>query len=237
MLGPILFLVFMNDIVDDISPIKIRLFADDCVIFNRITCSDDQVRLNGALEKIQAWSDFNGMELNINKTCYMQFSNKQLVENFEYSLGNMRLIRVRQLKYLGVILSEDLGFNKHIASIVAKASKILFYLHRRLKDSCPEMRKLCYITYVRPILEYAGPLWSPSSLKQITALENIQRRDAHFVFRDFRKLSSPSAMIDKIGWPSLQKRRALADLKLFYQIYYKQVGIDRDAIYREFHAH
>ena len=94
---------------------------------------------------------------------------------------------------------------------------------------CVNIRnKRAYVSLVRPIAEYATTAWSPSTIKLINCVEGIQRRAAHFVCHDYRRDSSVSAMIDQLGWQSLQKRRVENDLYifyLFYKIHNKKVDI------------
>lgn len=79
-LGPLLFLIYVNDIVDVITgPVQIRLFADDCVLFNEITCREDQSVLNSNLCNIYDWCTKWNMNLNADKSVFMKITNKKLL--------------------------------------------------------------------------------------------------------------------------------------------------------------
>ena len=75
-----------------------------------------------------------------------------------------------------------------------------------------------YASLVRPIAEYASVAWSPHTAKDISAIESIQRRAARFVFNDYSRNSSVSAMLADLNWQSLEERRIINDLTMFYKI-------------------
>lgn len=106
-LGPLLFLVFINDIVNDI-PVKIRLYADDCVMYSEIDSVSDQLRLNEAFEKVVKWCSDWQMAINFDKTVFMKISRKRSTLHFQYSACNVLLAEVENIKYLGIWISKDL---------------------------------------------------------------------------------------------------------------------------------
>ena len=106
-----------------------------------------------------------------------------------------------------------------------KANRILSILQRNLSSCDAKIKERAYVSLVRPIAEYATTAWSQFTIKGINCVEGIQRRAARFVCHDYRRDSSVSAMIDQLGWQSLQKRRVENDLLLFYKIHNKEVDI------------
>ena len=91
---------------------------------------------------------------------------------------------------------------------------------------CPSTIKAqCYKTLVRPILEYASPVWDPHSSNNIDKLEAVQRRAARFAVRDYKRTSSTTEMMAKLQWPILQQRRQDAKLVMMYRISYDLVDI------------
>lgn len=104
-LGPLISLIYINDIVRTVSaPVQIRLFADDCVLFNEITSHDDQILLNTNLHNIFAWCELWKMKFNTDKTVFMRVSNKKTNLQFTYKFGTRTLAEVVEYKYLGVSL-------------------------------------------------------------------------------------------------------------------------------------
>lgn len=97
------------------------MFADDCIIYKEITCREDQIILNKALEHITQWCRTWQMVTNTEKTVSMTVSNKKARMNFPYRLEGKMLKKVEEYKYLGVIISSDLIWDKQITYVVNKA--------------------------------------------------------------------------------------------------------------------
>ena len=128
-------------------------------------------------------------------------------------------------KYLGVTLSEKLSNNEHVDAATKKANNSLAFLRRNL-SSCPRnIKAQCYETMVRPTLEYASTVWDPFTQRNIKKVEAVQRRAARFAISDYRHTSSPSQMIEYLGWQSLQNRRSNAKVVMVYRITYGLVDI------------
>lgn len=223
-LGPLFFLVFINDIVRDI-PVKIRLFADDCVLYQEVNDPSDQLLLNDSLSKIQDWCTKWQMNINPKKTVAMTITLKKDPLKFRYNLGNHSLSFVSQYTYLGLVITSDLRWNDHIAYIEKKALRKLGYLRRTLAKATRETKLLAYKTYVIPLLEYASPVWDPHTQANIDKLESIQRKSVRFVFNAYRHDTSPSALLESAKLKTLQWRRYHERMKLFYLIYNDKLAI------------
>ena len=115
-LGPTLFLIYINDIADDITS-TIRLFADDCVLYQTIHNTSDQLALQDDLRKLELWGDIWQMDFNVKKCAIMQFaSTGQTKSKYDYKVKGDTLEIVNHHPYLGVELSDTLKFNHHIDS-------------------------------------------------------------------------------------------------------------------------
>ena len=125
-LGPILFLIFINDLPDNINSI-VRLFADDCVLYRNIRGSEDLQLLQDDLEKLALWEEAWLMKFNVAKCHSMRVTkhppHKQIVHG--YLLHNKVLENVSSAKYLGVQITDDLNWGQHINEITSKATKII----------------------------------------------------------------------------------------------------------------
>ena len=143
-------------------------------------------------------------------------SRKPLVT--EYHLHGHTLDTVASAEYLGVTIARDLSWSEHINKITAKANKTLGFLRRNLKISSKSVKEIAFKTFVRPVLEYAAPVWDPHTAKETEKLEKIQRRAARFVLRRFRNTSSVTDMLSTLQWPSLQERRRVARLTMLFKI-------------------
>lgn len=215
-LGPLLFLIFINDLPTNISS-RIRLFADDCVIYRTITSSSDHEALQGDLDLVCSWCNKWLMSLNTSKCKIMSVSRKTSISTFSYKIKNSEVSRTTSYKYLGVIIDSKLSWSSHITSICSKASKTLGYLRRNLHYSTSSVRKIAYLTFVRPQLEYASPVWSPYQHYLIQMIEAIQNRAARFITQNYQCHSSVSQIKREIGLQPLDIRRKIALLVLFHK--------------------
>lgn len=159
-LGPLFFLIFIDDITSDI-PVTIKLFADDCILYLDIRSPHDQALLNTCLTKISSWCATWQMRVNEQKMVAMTVTRKRLPLRYEYSINGQELSFVNTYKYLGVVLSTDFKWNEHVDYIEKRAMQKLGFLTRSLRRSTPRLKLLAYKTFIRPILGYASVVWGP----------------------------------------------------------------------------
>ena len=138
-LGPLLFLLHINDLPSVVSS-KLRLFAEDCLIYRNIKNKEDQIALQKDLNLLENGGNTWGMHFNAAKCNIMRVSQTRDPKLFNYSLTGQVLEEVMDTKYLGVTLSNDLEWSKHIATMTNKANSKLSFLRRNLKG-CPEKLK------------------------------------------------------------------------------------------------
>ena len=193
-LGPILFLLHINDLPSIVSS-KVRLFADDCLIYKQIKNNNDQIELQRDLNLLESWGAKWGMRFNPAKCNIMRVSRKRSPFLHPYTLSGQVLGEVEDTKYLGVTLSDNLDWSKHITTTTTKANARLSFIKRNLKD-CPK---------------------TPEDQKY-NHDKLVQRRAARFVKSKYKRTESVTAMLSELGWHSLSKRREDARLILFYKI-------------------
>ena len=226
-LGPLLFLIYINDLVSVINePIKIGLFADDCVLYNDIHSSDDQHALNVAFSNILTWCDKWGMELNSEKTVLLCVTKRLRPLKFSYSIGLKPLTEVCEYKYLGVTLTNNLCWNTHIANTCSAALRKLCFIRHKLKNSPPHVKRLAYEHLIRPKLEYASIIWDPYTNVNINALEKIQRKAVRFIFSLYGHQFSVTSFMESNQVFSLQSRRKDQRLKFLYSLLNRKLGLD-----------
>lgn len=218
-LGPLLFLIYINDLPSNITS-TIRLFADDCIIYRKILSSSDHLALQSDLDHITAWCTSWQMSLNTEKCKLITFSRKKSVSSSNYLLNNTLVSRTLSYKYLGVHFTSNLCWSTHIQKVTAKASRTLGYLKRNLHGTPATTRKLAYQTFVRPQLEYASPIWSPHQAYLINSLELVQNRAARFISRNYNRHSSVTSIKSSLSLSTLQSRRIIALICLFHKIVY-----------------
>ena len=154
-LGPLLFLLYINDLPSVVSS-KVRLFADDCLIYRNIKNKEDQIALQKDLNLLENWGNTWGMRFNAAKCNIMRVSRTRDPKLFNYSLTGQVLVEVMDARYLGVTLSNDLEWSKHIATMTNKANSKLSFLRRNLKG-CPEkLKQTAYFSLISSFMEYGA---------------------------------------------------------------------------------
>lgn len=216
-LGPCLFLLYINDLPDTLET-NSRLFADDTAVYCKISTANDHNALQQDLDSLATWEQKWDMQFHPDKCTTLPVTRGKRPQHFDYSLHNHTLETVKNAKYLGVTISNDLKWERHINQVCAKANKTLGFLRRNLKVSSRKIKETAYKAFVRPILEYACSVWDPHTEQEIDKLEAVQRRAARFVLRRYRQTDSPSSMLEELQWPSLQERRRIARLSMLYKI-------------------
>lgn len=226
-IGPTLFLVFINDIADNLNSTT-RLFADDCVLHRPIRTEQDHQLLQEDLDTLVHWSNTWQMEFNISKCAIMQATNKRHKTNFPYKMKGQTLEIVDHQPYLGVELSSNLKYNLHIDQSCKKASRALGFLKRNLKHCPPSVKERAYTSLVRPKLEYCSTIWNPHTSRNINKLESVQKNAARFVLNkplDYKKPESSSQMVKQLNWETLQQRRNTSDVILMYKIVHHLIAV------------
>jgi len=166
------------------------------------------------------------MEFNADKCEVLRISNKRKNHEASYNIHNHTLTLTKKAKYLGSIQTPNMSWNAHIAMTTRKANNTLALLRRNL-HSCPRSTKeTCYKSLVRPQLEYTSTVWDPHTKSNIKALEMVQRRAARFVSGKYCRQASVGAMLQSLGWETLQERRRQAKAVMIYKIINNLVAID-----------
>jgi hypothetical protein len=226
-LGPVLFLIYINDLSNNMQS-NVRLFADDCIIYNTIKTKDDCISLQNDLHSLETWVNTWLMELHPAKCSTMQITRKRPhnIIKHPYTIHGSILECTSSTKYLGITITDRLDWTPHIGKVTAKARSVLGLLCRNLR-SCPEKTKeLAYFSLVRPTLEYASSAWDPHQSGDKAALERVQRRAARFVKGNYDPRASVSNMISELGWPSLETRRRHSRLSYMYKYTHNLTRVD-----------
>lgn len=175
-LGPLLFSIFINDIVDDID-VNCLLYADDLKIFSAIATPSDCQRLAQNINRIERWCLLNNLTLNSSKCCAMTYTTKADSIIYNYVIDGCVLQRPKTFTDLGVTFDPELTFIPHIDNIVHSAFKMYGFVvrtSREFKDV--STLKTLYFAFVRSKLEYASTVWNPNYQVHIDRLESVQRR-------------------------------------------------------------
>ena len=163
-LGPMLFLLYINDI-DNAITYQIMHLADDSVLNRNIHDQNDQVILQNDLDTISSLAEKWLMELNINKCSVLSITLKRNSIFHHYCILGAMLRRVTNHDYLGATISSDLIWLRHVTKISSKASRILGLLIRTLSPCSQNVKSIAYKMLVRPQIEYASEIWNPYAMK------------------------------------------------------------------------
>jgi len=213
-LGPILFLVYINDLPLSVS-CKVSLFADDTLIYREVNSKADQNAFQADIDSLQDWADRWGMRFNASKCFVMCFNDK--ADPPSYHLGATPLDCVEETTYLGVTLQSNLKFSSHITKKITKAKQVLGMLKRGLFDAPQPAKLLAYTALCRPIIEYAAVVWDPSKKEHIYNIEMVQNDAIRFICGIKGRASITEAR-DKVGLQTLELRRKDLRFRLLMKI-------------------
>uniref|UniRef100_A0A2S2NJ55 Putative RNA-directed DNA polymerase n=1 Tax=Schizaphis graminum TaxID=13262 RepID=A0A2S2NJ55_SCHGA len=222
-LGPLLFILFINDLPTVLdSSVNILLFADDAKLFSPVESLSDAVNLQSNLDKLVSWSKQNCLPLNINKCSIITFTRLHKPILFNYSIDHTTLTRVNHIRDLGILLEANMSYSSHINMITNKAFKMLGFIYRNTKNFKNIISmKMLYFSLVRSHLEFGSMVWSPNYALYINQLENVQYK---FLKLTCNKLNltidrdSYHFQLTYLGVSLCEIRRSVADLMFLYYL-------------------
>ena len=206
-LGPLLFVIYINDLPDTLSS-NTLLFAK---VFRRITSKEDALALQADLAALQRWSEKWLLRFHPDK-CHVLTLGKleDIKHTFRYNISQQELEHVFEEKDLGILIDSNLRFEEHISSKVNKANAIMGLIRRTFTFLDCKLFKKLYTTFVRPHLEYGQVVWSPFLRKQINIIENVQIRATKLV--DGLQNMDYTERLKILNLPTLVYRRARGDM-------------------------
>ena len=218
-LGPLLFVIYINDILDNIDSDGL-LFADDAKIFRAIACKDDSLKLQDDIARLEEWSDRWLLKFHPDK-CHLLTLGK--LENImychRYQVGGTEIEHTFEEKDLGVVIDSELTFAEHIAQKVKKANSIVGIIRRSFASLPKDTFVKLFTAFVRPHLEYGQAIWSPHLRKYIKHIENVQIRATKLV-DGFGKMEYHERL-EKLKLPTLAYRRLRGDMIETYKHFHK----------------
>lgn len=184
--GPILFILYLNDLPKCISNSKILSFADNTKCYRVICREEDAIGFQEDLNNIDSWSLTWKLNFNISKFALVHFHSNHQEIGTSYSMRGNEITSCKSHKDLGVILSSDLTWTNHYQSILAKVYGKLSLVRRSFSLFCTVgTRKKLYISLIRSQLVYGSQLWRPMLIKDIQKIEQLQRRATKYILQDF----------------------------------------------------
>lgn len=219
-LGPLLFILFINDIKYCFQNSKFLLYADDLKIYKNITNVSDCLDFQSDLDRFTMYCSKNRLYLSLTKCHSITFTKRKNITQFDYHLSNTPLSKATSLRDLGVQLDSKLHLDVHVENIINKAYQMFGFVMRSCKEfHRPATYLHLYKSLIRPQLEYAVPIWNPYYKKYIELIEIIQRkilRSLHY--RCFHRKMSSQILIKNYNLLTLQSRRSLLEELTLFKI-------------------
>lgn len=224
-LGPLLFLLYINDMPKVTMYSDVALFADDTKCFKTIRSYEDCQALQADLDALFSWSKKWKMYFNVNKCHVITITNKRNPLDFAYTIADHELSRESSVRDLGVTIETNLSWNKHIQSSVAKANRTMGCVKRAVGYHVEEkVKKQLYCSLVRPQLEYCSPLWNGTTRKNTFHVERLQRSATRFMV-GYEDLNYQERLTRTSLLP-LSYRRDIADLVHLFKCIHGDIDID-----------
>ena len=219
-LGPLLFIIFINDFVDICSDsIKMYLFADDANMYCHIRNILDIDNLQSGIDKFVKWTDRWQVKLNTDKckvisVHHRRYSKKEAVP--KYLMNDTVLEEVMEIKDLGVYYDSLLLFDKHVSEKVNKAYMMLGIIKRNFVHLSHNCFVILYKSLVRSHLEYANSVWYPKRKTDVDKLERVQKRATKLIPELSKR--SYSDRLKALHLPTLKYRRFRGDMIEVFKI-------------------
>ena len=211
-LGPLLFLVYINDLFLSIHHSNALSFADDTKLFKFIFELLDSLKLQDDLNSLSNWSH-DYLSFNTNTFRHLSF-NTELIITTSYNIDDSSIMYSNTHHDLGIILLTDLSWKDHYNHISSKAYRTLGLLRHRFSQSINiTTKQTLYLALVRSQLLYCSLLWHPYLIQDISALERIQRRATKCILNDY--ISDYKTRFIKLNLSPLMYTFDLCDILFF----------------------
>ena len=217
-LGPLLFVLYINVMIEEAGDANLFLYADDVKLYQEIKDYTDTRLLQENLDKLHSWTDDSLLRFHPDKCEVMRIRprNKNVDVEQNYKIGNETLRNVSEVKDLGIVFRDDLSFAEHINKKVNKANSLAGILRRSFVHLDKTTFKQLFVSIVRPHLEYGAPIWNPHQKNLITVIENVQRRATRAI--PGMEGKSYKERLESLQLPTLQFRRYRGDMIETYKI-------------------
>jgi len=225
-LGPTLFVVYINDLPDVITS-TVKIFADDSKIYRPICSHADQVALQRDLCAVEHWSEIWQLPFNAGKCKILHLGSKN--QRAKYTLGGHELEQTRVEKDLGLAVDDQLKFHVNTAAAALKGNQVLGLVKRAFTNLDESSVPILYKCMVRPHLEYANVVWGPHFSTDQKIIERVQHRATRLV--PSLKGMPYSSRLRKLKLPTLKYRRERGDMIQLYKIMTKKERIDPESFF------
>ena len=226
-LGPVLFLIYINDI-DSAVDVMIKKFADDTKLYARVKTRDEANKIQESLHRTLMWGNDWQMLFNLSKckVLHVGYNNSK----YDYFMNGATLEKVTEEKDLGIYIDHTLKSSRQCSAAAAKANRTLGIIRRTFQSRTKSIILKLYTSLVRPHLEYAVQAWSPHLQKDIDILEKVQRRATKLV-EGMQNLEYCDRL-RKLGLTTLATRRKRGDLIQMFTIIHGYDNVQSDYFFQ-----
>ena len=220
-IGPLMFLTYINELVFILEKhnIKVKLFADDVKMYIKIVNDVDMQQLQLAINALTNWAHEWQLGISVDKCCVLNIGTEVIAPCLY--LNNCKLSVLSQTRDLGITVCNSLSPTAHVMDIVSKAHRRAALILRAFTSQNIELLMRAYVVYVRPLLEHNTVIWSPYTVNDIEAIEQVQRRFTKRL-RGYGNYSYPERL-RHLKLHSLEVRRLVIDLVWCYKIVFNVV--------------
>lgn len=222
-LGPILFTLYINDIVKCVQECKISMFADDTILYiSGKDLNQMYVSINRELNILNNWLCHNSLSLNLTKTKYMLIGKNYTLSsldttNFYVELNNYKIEQVKEIKYLGVIIDENLKFKKHCEYILNKMSKKVNFMRRIGGNLTMSTKILLYKAIISPHIEYCSSILFNFNQNEIEKLQKLQNKSMRTILK-CNRYTPIKTMLEVLNFMNVKQRIIFKTLDFVYKL-------------------
>ena len=224
-LGPVLFAIFINDLDEGVAEVVdiISKFADDTKLGHAVNCEADRAVLQAALDELCKWAERWLMRFNVEKCHVVHVGHRN--KKFSYEMNGAQLSESEQEKDIGVLVTNKLKPSANCEKAARSATGVLGQILRAFSYRDRTVLPRRFEQYVRPLLEFAVPAWSPWKRSDIEMLENVQKK----MVRSVSGLAPGTyeAKCSELGLATLEKRRRDMDMVQTFKIIHGVDDVDR----------
>ena len=210
--GPILFLIFINDLSSFLTHGRLLSYADDTQLLDHsppdaVGLSCLKVRVEETIAQLQHWFQSNSLKMNPNKTFFTLIGTTQSlkkVANFHINLSGSKIVPCQTVKILGVLLDQDLSWESHISMVVRRCNAILSSLYKIRHHLTPEVLTLLVNAHVFPYIHYCLSVWGGATKGRLHRIQKIINFAARLI-KGLRRSAHISPALKELGWPEVEE--------------------------------
>jgi hypothetical protein len=224
----LLFIIYISTFGADFELLLHKLFADDAKVYSIVSDENDRAKFQSDLDKIFIWSQNYQLSLAFQKCSVLHLGHSN--HHYSYYFGNTQITRETTVRDLGITVSDTLSFSIHCADVAKRGMLRVNVIYASFLCRNRNFLLRMFITFARPILEFATEIWSPFFVKDIDLIERVQRR---FTKR-IPGLSNLSyeQRLQILNLKTLKHRRTVRDLVMVFKIFHSVVDMNPDTLFQ-----